>query len=131
MPALEIGGKDSELRIRVRVKPRAARSRVLCVRAGMLEVAVAAPPVDGAANEELVRLISSVLGLGRRSTTLTVFGSSRSRSAQKTMSHTNFRRGRRTRRPDGWDARHLRKSKAFPASRQLRLSKTCRSRTRL
>ena len=44
--------------LRVRVKPRASRSRVLGERAGELEVAVAAPPVDGKANEELVRVLA-------------------------------------------------------------------------
>lgn len=66
MAALEIGGGGDELRIRVRVKPRAGRSRVLSVRSGVVEVAVAAPPVDGAANDELVRLLSSVLDVARR-----------------------------------------------------------------
>ena len=42
----------------VRVKPRASKSRVLGVREGELEVAVAAPPVDGAANTELLRTLA-------------------------------------------------------------------------
>jgi uncharacterized protein (TIGR00251 family) len=44
--------------LRVRVKPRASKSRVLGEREGELEVAVSAPPVDGAANEELVRILA-------------------------------------------------------------------------
>jgi uncharacterized protein (TIGR00251 family) len=67
MAAIEIASAGNELEIRVRVKPRASRSRILPAAGGVLEVAVAAPPVDGAANEELVRLLSSVLGVGRRS----------------------------------------------------------------
>jgi uncharacterized protein len=67
MAALEAGSAGDELTIRVRVKPRAARSRILAAAGDGFEVAVAAPPVDGAANEELVRLLSSVLGIGRRS----------------------------------------------------------------
>lgn len=50
--------RDGGVSLRVRVKPRASVSRVLGTRAGELEVAVAAPPVDGAANEELVRVLS-------------------------------------------------------------------------
>ena len=50
--------RDGGVSLRVRVKPRASRSRVLGVRSGELEVAVAAPPVDGAANEELVRVLA-------------------------------------------------------------------------
>lgn len=51
------------LHLTVRVKPRAAKSRVLGVRNGALEVAVAAPPVDGAANQELVKTIARFLTL--------------------------------------------------------------------
>ncbi len=55
------------LRIQVRVKPRASRSRVLGVDpdARVLEVAVSAPPVDGAANRELIRTVAKQFGLGR------------------------------------------------------------------
>lgn len=49
--------RDGGVSLRVRVKPRASRSRVLGERSGELEVAIAAPPVDGAANEELVRVL--------------------------------------------------------------------------
>ena len=45
--------------VRVRVKPRASKSRVLGYKDNLLEVAVAAPPVDGAANEELVRTLAA------------------------------------------------------------------------
>lgn len=50
--------RDGGVSIRVRVKPRASKSRVLGEREGELEVAVAAPPVDGKANEELVRVLA-------------------------------------------------------------------------
>jgi uncharacterized protein (TIGR00251 family) len=46
------------LTLRVRVKPRASKSRVVGYKDGVLEVAVAAAPVDGAANEELVRTLA-------------------------------------------------------------------------
>lgn len=49
--------------ITVRAKPRASKSRVVGVRDGALEVAVAAAPVDGAANEELVRTLAAYFGL--------------------------------------------------------------------
>lgn len=51
----------------IRAKPRASRSRVLGVREGALEVAIAAPPVDGAANAELIRTLSKAFGVGRSS----------------------------------------------------------------
>jgi len=65
MQALEVEQRGSSLRIRVRVKPRAAKSRVLDVRDGVLQVAVAAPPVDGAANSELISTLAQALGCGK------------------------------------------------------------------
>jgi uncharacterized protein (TIGR00251 family) len=55
-----------ELRLKVRVKPRASKSRVLGPKGDTLEVAVAAPPVDGAANEELVRTLADHYGVPKR-----------------------------------------------------------------
>jgi uncharacterized protein (TIGR00251 family) len=52
--------------LELRVKPRARTSAVLGLREGVLEVAVAAPPVDGAANEELVRTLAAFFRVGRR-----------------------------------------------------------------
>ena len=49
----------------VRVKPRASRSRVLGQRGDAIEVAVAAPPVDGDANAELVRTLAQFFDIGR------------------------------------------------------------------
>ena len=57
-------------------------------------------PDERASPEEMAELMAR-WRMPRRervaSTTATVFGRSRSRSAQKTKSHENFRRGRRTR----------------------------------
>jgi len=56
--------------VRVRVKPRARESRVLGVKGGELEVQVAAPPVDGAANEELIRALSRHFKVAKRDVTI-------------------------------------------------------------
>jgi uncharacterized protein (TIGR00251 family) len=50
-------------RIRVQVTPRAARSEVTGWREGVLRVRVTAPPVDGRANEAVVRLLAAALGV--------------------------------------------------------------------
>ena len=55
-----------EVRLKVRVKPRASKSRVLGMKGEQLEVAVAAPPVDGAANAELVRTLAEHYGIAKR-----------------------------------------------------------------
>lgn len=57
---------SDEIRIKVRVKPRASKSRVLGVKGEELEVAIAAPPVDGAANEELVATLSAHYSIPKR-----------------------------------------------------------------
>ena len=51
----------------VRVTPRAGRSAVAGVRDGILLVKLAAPPVDGAANDALVAFLSEVLHVPKRS----------------------------------------------------------------
>ncbi len=66
MTELQIEERGGALRLRVHVKPRASRSRVIGVREGALDVAVAAPPVDGEANKELVSTLSRRLGVGRK-----------------------------------------------------------------
>lgn len=52
-------------RLTVRLTPRAARDAVVGVRDGVLLVRVSAPPVDGAANEALVRLLAKRLDVPR------------------------------------------------------------------
>ncbi len=49
----------------MRVVPRASRSEIVGEHDGALRVRLAAPPVEGAANEELVRVLSRALGLSR------------------------------------------------------------------
>jgi uncharacterized protein len=53
-------------RFRVHVQPRAKRSEVAGRHGDALKVRLAAPPVDGAANEELVRFLAETLGVPRR-----------------------------------------------------------------
>ena len=52
--------------IDVRVVPRAGRSGVAGVRDGALLVRLAAAPVDGAANAELIEILAKALDLPRR-----------------------------------------------------------------
>ena len=49
--------------LRVRVQPRASRHAVVGWADDVLRVAVTAPPVDGAANEALRRLLAATLGV--------------------------------------------------------------------
>jgi uncharacterized protein len=65
MMVLDVEQRGSSFRIRVRVKPKASKSRILDVRDGILQVALAAPPVDGEANAELIRTMADALGCGK------------------------------------------------------------------
>ncbi len=53
-------------RLLVHVQPRAKRSEVAGRHGDAVKVRLAAPPVDGAANEELVRFMAETLRLPRR-----------------------------------------------------------------
>jgi uncharacterized protein (TIGR00251 family) len=53
------------VRIAVLVTPRASRSAVSGVADDRLRVRIAAPPVDGAANAELARVLAAALGVPR------------------------------------------------------------------
>lgn len=63
---MKVVEKDGAVRFEVRAKPRAKKSQILGSRGDAVEVSLAAPPVDGAANEELVRTLSEALGVPRR-----------------------------------------------------------------
>ena len=63
--------KDGMLIFQVRVVPRASRSEIVGEHDGAVRVRIAAPPVDGAANEELIRLLARKLGLARSAISIT------------------------------------------------------------
>jgi uncharacterized protein (TIGR00251 family) len=63
--------------IEVRVIPRAGRSEVAGTRDGALLVRLNAPPVDGAANAELIVLLADTLEVPRRNVTITAGATSR------------------------------------------------------
>ncbi len=56
---------DGSLTFKLLVVPRASRSEVVGEHEGALRVRIAAPPVNGAANEEVTRLISGLLKVSR------------------------------------------------------------------
>jgi uncharacterized protein (TIGR00251 family) len=51
----------------VHVQPRAARTEVVGRHGDAIKIRLQAPPVDGAANAELVRFLADRLGVARRS----------------------------------------------------------------
>jgi uncharacterized protein (TIGR00251 family) len=62
---IDYSEKDEAVTFKVLVVARASRSEVIGEHNGALRVRIAAPPVDGAANDELVRTLARLLGVKR------------------------------------------------------------------
>jgi uncharacterized protein len=67
---MAITATPSGVRITLHVQPRASRTEISGTYGDALKVRLAAPPVDGAANEALVRFIADRLGVPVRAVTL-------------------------------------------------------------
>jgi hypothetical protein len=63
---IKLTAKDGGVIFAVRVQPRASKSEVAGELDGALKVRLAAPPVDGEANEELIRFLAKLLDVSRR-----------------------------------------------------------------
>ncbi|MBI5905973.1 MAG: DUF167 domain-containing protein [Deltaproteobacteria bacterium] len=63
----------------VRVVPRASREGVAGFEGGVLRIRLSAPPVEGKANEALVRFLAKALGVPRGRVTLAVGARGRSK----------------------------------------------------
>jgi uncharacterized protein (TIGR00251 family) len=61
--------RDGRLIVTIQVTPRARRERIAC-EAGKLRVWLHAPPVEGAANQALIKLLARLLDLPQRAITL-------------------------------------------------------------
>ena len=57
--------RNGQVVFKVQVVPRSARSEVVGEHNGSLRVRIAAPPVDGAANEELIRILAKTFNVSR------------------------------------------------------------------
>ncbi|HWV58005.1 MAG TPA: DUF167 domain-containing protein [Longimicrobiales bacterium] len=55
---IEIVQRGSAVRLRVRVQPRASRTEIAGEHDGALRVRLTSPPVEGAANRQLVELLA-------------------------------------------------------------------------
>jgi uncharacterized protein (TIGR00251 family) len=63
---LELTERGGAITFAVRVVARASRTEIAGERDGALRVRVAAPPVEGAANAELLRFVAKLLQLPAR-----------------------------------------------------------------
>lgn len=60
---IQYSEKDRGLTFAVRIVPRASRSEIAGEYNGALRIRIAAPPVEGAANRELIRLLARMFNL--------------------------------------------------------------------
>lgn len=58
------------IRIVVRVQPNASRNEMLGFRDDVLRMKIAAPPLKGKANQELITFMSDILGIRRSNLTI-------------------------------------------------------------
>jgi len=70
---------QSRAKITVHVQPNAQRNEALGYEDGVLRVKIAAPPVKGRANKELIEFLSDILGVSRGSVTIEKGATSRSK----------------------------------------------------
>ena len=65
------------VRLTIHAQPRAAADQVVGLHGDAIKVRLTAPPVDGAANEALVRFLSTVLGIAPARVRLTAGSTAR------------------------------------------------------
>ena len=81
---IDYSEKAGALIFKVQVVPRASRSEIVGEHNGALKVRLAAPPVDGAANEELVRTLARALGVKRGAVEITAGQTSKTKQVRVT-----------------------------------------------
>ena len=64
--ALKTTERDGVVRFSVRVQPRSSRLGIAGLHGTSLKICVHAPPVDGAANDEVIAVLANALGVPRR-----------------------------------------------------------------
>ncbi len=67
----------SGMRLRVQVTPNAKKSEIVGVQDGALKIKLQAQPIEGKANDALVRFLAELLDVPRRTVTLTHGATSR------------------------------------------------------
>lgn len=79
MSSLRVLATAGGVRFSVRVQPRASVTEITGVYGDALKARLTAPPVDGAANEALIDLLSSTFGIPTKAITIVAGASSRTK----------------------------------------------------
>lgn len=64
---IDLKDKDGAVTIKLRIQPRASRTEMVGEHNGAIKLRVAAPPVDGKANDECRRFLAKLLKVGATS----------------------------------------------------------------
>jgi uncharacterized protein (TIGR00251 family) len=54
---------DAPVTLSIRIQPRASKNEIVALASGGLKIRLTAPPVDGAANEALVKFLADTLSI--------------------------------------------------------------------
>lgn len=73
---------EGGIRLRLRIQPRASRTEVVGLHGDAIRIRLSAPPVDGAANEELVRFLAGLFGVPGRAVEITAGHSGRTKTVR-------------------------------------------------
>jgi len=74
--------KDNSMIFTVRVVPRASKSEIVGEHNGALKVRIASPPVDGAANAELIKLLAKTFNVSKSEVEITVGQASKTKQVK-------------------------------------------------
>ncbi len=72
--------EEAMAKIRVKVNPGASRNQILGTEDGIYKVRLAAPPVKGKANKELVRYLARLLGVRKADIEISSGGHARTKT---------------------------------------------------
>ena len=75
-------GDENLVRFGVHVQPRSKRTEIAGIHGTALKVRLHSPPVDGAANEELILFLAAALGVSRRAVRIVSGQSSRIKTVE-------------------------------------------------
>ena len=76
---IEIRETSSGVSFAVRLQPKAKKTAILGDMEGALKLAVTAPPIEGRANEALVKFVAQLLNVARSSVTIAAGTTSRNK----------------------------------------------------
>ncbi|CAN5257486.1 DUF167 family protein YggU [soil metagenome] len=83
---IQFTSKDDSIIFNVRVVPRASKSEIVGEHDGALKIRIAAPPVDGAANAELIKILAKEFGVSKNA--IEIIGGQTSKIKQIKISNT-------------------------------------------